>query len=67
LVALVGLVGGYALGVAAGLLLVSMGSSNTHDRSLEMAMTAAFVTGPLGAILGIVMSLVRSRRQRAEG
>lgn len=66
MIALLGLLAGYAVGVAVGLALVSMVSSNSHDRSLEMIMTAAFVTGPLGAIIGLVVALVRSRRGRTE-
>ncbi len=66
MIALLGLLAGYAVGVAVGLALVSMVSSNSHDRSLEMVMTAAFVTGPLGAIIGLVVALVRSRRGRTE-
>ncbi len=66
MIALLGLLAGYAVGVAVGLALVSMVSSNSHDRSLEMVMTAAFVTGPLGAIIGLVVALVSSRRGRTE-
>ncbi len=66
MIALLGLLAGYAVGVAVGFALVSMVSSNSHDKSLEMVMTAAFVTGPLGAIIGIVVALVRARRGRTE-
>ncbi|HMN38472.1 MAG TPA: hypothetical protein PKD49_12305 [Hyphomicrobium sp.] len=32
-------------------------TSNTHGKSQEMAMTAAFVTGPLGAAAGALLGL----------
>ncbi len=41
-----------------------MVSANSHDKAIEMVMTAAFVTGPLGAIIGLVVALVRARRSR---
>ena len=56
------IVAGYAIGVAAGLLLVSLFSGNTHDRGMEQVMTAAFVTGPIGAVIGLVSGIVRARR-----
>lgn len=59
--ALIGLIAGYATGAAAGLALVTLLSSNTHDKSLETVMTAAFVTGPLGAVIGVVVALMWRR------
>lgn len=53
---------GYGVGVVAGAVLVSLLSSNTHDKSVEMAMTAAFVTGPIGAVAGLLAAFVLSRR-----
>jgi hypothetical protein len=35
-----------------------------HDRSVEAAMTAAFVLGPAGAIIACVIGVVRSGRPR---
>jgi hypothetical protein len=55
-------IAGYVLGVIAGLVLVSSLSTNTHDRSVEAAMTAAFVVGPVGAFLAALFGLVRLRR-----
>ena len=55
-----GLIGGYALGVAAGATLIELFSANTHDKSMEMAMTSAFVTGPIGAIIGAVVGYRKS-------
>ena len=49
----------------AGYWLVEMASSNTHDRSMEAAMTGIFVFGPLGAIAGFVAGLIIGRRPRA--
>lgn len=53
-----GLVAGYAIGVAAGAGLVTALSGNLHDQSVEVAMTAAFVTGPAGAIATAIASLI---------
>jgi hypothetical protein len=37
--------------------------SNTHDKSVEAAMTGAFVTGPLMAVVAVIVLLIfRSRR-----
>jgi uncharacterized membrane protein YfcA len=52
----------YVVAALAGYLLVQQFSSNVHDRDLEAAMTAPFVIGPLGAIVGFVVGLVRGGR-----
>ncbi len=52
---------GYLLGAFGGGFLVSVLSSNTHDRSIEAAMTGAFVLGPLAAIAGVVLGVRRAR------
>lgn len=59
---LLGLIIGYGVGAFAGGGLVHLVSGNTHDKSLEAAMTGAFVTGPIGALLGLVLAsmLLRS-------
>lgn len=62
---LLGLLLGYAGGVAAGVALVSLASPNTHDKSLETVMTGFFVTGPMGAILGLAIALLLSRKKAA--
>jgi hypothetical protein len=54
---LAGLVG-YIVGLFGGMWLVSMLSSNTHDRTVEAAMTGAFFIGPLMAILAFVVTLI---------
>lgn len=56
------LIAGYVVGAATGALLVALLSANTHDKSLETVMTAAFVTGPLGALVGVVTALMRRPR-----
>jgi hypothetical protein len=53
---------GYAAGGFGGGALVSLLSSNTHDRSVEAAMTGAFVTGPLVAVVGFVVAYLASAR-----
>lgn len=55
--AVLGLTAGYIMGAGVGGALISIFSSNTHDKSTEVAMTAAFVTGPLGAIIGLVTAI----------
>ncbi len=56
---------GYLLGALLGYMLVELLSSNRHDRSLEAAMTAFLVAGPLCALLGfasaIFVQLIRPR------
>jgi hypothetical protein len=58
---LAGLVVGYVLGALLGVGLVEAFSGNRHDKSLEAVMTGAFVTGPLGAVLGAIGGLVWGR------
>lgn len=62
---LAGLVAGYLLGAGAGAALVQLFSANTHDKSLELAMTSLLVAGPLGAVLGLVMGLVKGGGKKA--
>ncbi len=45
-------------------LLVSLLSSNSHDRSLEAAMTGAFVLGPLAAVVAFAVGYVRAGRRQ---
>ena len=51
----------YPIGVVVGMVLISQCSTNVHDRSLEAAMTGAFFIGPLAAVIGFVIGLVRAR------
>ena len=55
---------GYLLGAFGGGFLINALSSNQHDRSLEAAMTGAFVTGPLGAAIAFVVGFVRFGRNK---
>ena len=47
---------GYVAGAIVAYLLIRIISKNRHDRTVEAAMTAAFVFGPIGAIVGIVVA-----------
>lgn len=58
-------VAGYVLGGALGYMAVQAFSSNRHDRDLEAAMTGAFVAGPAGAIVGLVIGLIVFRRRKS--
>jgi hypothetical protein len=40
--------------------LVAQLSSNTHDLSVEAAMTAIFVGGPVGAVVGFLIGFLRA-------
>lgn len=55
---------GYVLGGFGGGFVVSVLASNTHDRSVEAAMTGAFVLGPLAAIVGVLLGARRRRAAR---
>jgi hypothetical protein len=37
-------------------------SSNTHDRTVEAAMTSVFVFGPLGAVAAFIVGFIRCGR-----
>jgi hypothetical protein len=52
----------YLLGAFGGGYLISVMSSNTHDRSVEAAMTGALVCGPIAAIIGFVVGAARASR-----
>lgn len=59
---LLGLAGGYVVGAFGGGYLIELLSSNRHDRSVEAAMTGAFVTGPIGAVVGAIGAALLRRR-----
>lgn len=59
--ALAGLVLGYIAGAGLGYMAITLLSANTHDKGVEAVMTAAFVAGPLGAVIGLVLALRRGR------
>jgi hypothetical protein len=62
LISLAGLVAGYLVGAFGGGVLVDALSANTHDRAVEAAMTGAFLTGPLGAVIGLIAALGLARK-----
>jgi predicted permease len=64
--AIVAAISGYCIGFVGGMLLIENLSSNTHDKSLEAAMTGAFVSGPLMAITGVIVVLVYHYRGRSQ-
>jgi hypothetical protein len=50
------------VGLFGGMVLIETFSSNVHDKSIEAAMTGAFVIGPLVAVAAVIVVLVfRSR------
>ena len=65
-VAVVASIAGYVVAAVGGYFLFGLLSSNTHDRSVEAAMTAAFVFGPLGAILAFIAGLILGGRRPAQ-
>lgn len=50
---------GYLVGAVLTYFLVVTLSSNTHDRSVEAAMTAAFVGGPVLSLLAFLVGFLR--------
>src|SRR5262245_61118756 len=54
-------VSGYFVGAFGGGYAISVLSTNTHDSSVEAAMTGAFVTGPIGAVLGALVGALRAK------
>ncbi len=66
-IALLGAIGGYMIASVAGYFLIDWLSSNTHDRSVEAAMTSAFFLGPLGALVGLIAGIVVGRRTATDG
>lgn len=65
--AILGLLAGYAAGAALGGALVSLFSGNVHDKDLEIVMTSAFVTGPVGAFMGLLAGLFAQRSSKKQG
>jgi len=48
----------YFVGAIGGGVLISIFSSNTHDKSVEAAMTGGLVIGPIAALLGGILGAV---------
>jgi hypothetical protein len=59
-IALLYAIGGYIVAVFLSYFLVAQFSSNMHDRSVEAAMTSAFVGGLIGAVVAFIVGFVRS-------
>lgn len=51
---------GYVVAAFLSYFLIGWLSANTHDRSVEAAMTSAFVWGPVGAVVAFIVGFVRS-------
>jgi len=62
-IGLISAVIGYIAGAFGGGYLLSVFSGNTHDPSVEAAMTGAFVLGPLGAVVALLIGLYLARRR----
>ena len=60
-------IGGYLVGLFGGMLFIETFSSNTHDKSMEAAMTGAFVFGPLIAVIAVIVTLVFRFRHSPKG
>jgi hypothetical protein len=58
-----GAIAGYIAGGLVGYLLVNLLSTNQHDRELEAAMTGAFFTGPLIAIIAAIIAFMLAGRK----
>lgn len=54
-------VAAYLIAVVGGYFLITKLSSNTHDRSMEATMTAAFVLGPIAAIIAFIVAYLMLR------
>ena len=61
-----GAIAGYAIGLFGGMGLINLLSSNQHDRSVEAAMTGAFVVGPFMALVGFVIGWAATKRRTAD-
>ena len=63
LAALLGLLIGYPLFAVLGYFAISLFSGNHFDGSVEASMTAAFVFGPAGAIIGLIAGIFASKKR----
>lgn len=62
-VALLAAILGYVVGLFGTMTAVELVSSNQHDKSLESAMTGAFVGGPLVAVISMIVILALRRKR----
>jgi hypothetical protein len=65
LAALLGLLIGYPLFAVLGYFAIGLLSGNHFDGSVEASMTAAFVFGPAGAIIGLIVGIVAGKKKPA--
>ena len=56
-------IAGFILAAIAAYFLIMEFSSNVHDRSVEAAMTSAFVFGPIGGVIGFVAGVILGGRR----
>jgi uncharacterized membrane protein YjjB (DUF3815 family) len=63
LAALLGMLIGYPLSAFAGYGAIALLSGNHFDRSVEASMTAAFVIGPIGAIIGLIVGCILGKKK----
>lgn len=61
--ALLGLVLGYPVFAFLGYWAIVLLSNNQLDRSVEASMTAAFVVGPAGAVIGLVVGAILGKKR----
>jgi len=54
---------GYVVGLFGTMAAIELVSSNTHDKSMEAAMTGAFAGGPLIATISVIAILVLRRKR----
>jgi hypothetical protein len=64
LAALLGVLIGYPVFAFAGYLAIALFSNNHFDVGVEASMTAAFVFGPAGAVIGLVTGLILGKTPR---
>lgn len=62
-VALLAAILGYIVGLFGTMAAIELFSSNTHDKSMEAAMTGAFVGGPLIAVISVIVILALRRKR----
>ena len=51
----------YLVAAVGGYYLITKLSSNTHDKSMEATMTAAFVLGPIAAVIAFIAAYLTLR------
>ncbi|MNL81300.1 hypothetical protein D3C87_2083730 [compost metagenome] len=51
----------YLIAAVGGYFLITKLSSNSHDKSMEATMTAAFVLGPIAAIIAFIVAYLTLR------